>query len=137
MAPSAATNGAANGSTPEKDGSQGKAFQGQQPYGMPADLVIPKVMELDNTDERLWVRLLTSHLWPLNHTYSLTFFRIGPTSSRRNISPTAFQHFPRLVRQHTPGEEIGHPLAASTHWSRLCTDAQRPLALSGARLVGQ
>ena len=57
MAPPMATNGTANGSTPEKDDSHAKAFQGQQPYGMPADLVIPKVMELDNTDERLWVSL--------------------------------------------------------------------------------
>lgn len=55
MAPLTATNGTANSSTPEKDDSQAKAFQGQQPYGMPSDLVIPKVMELDNTDERLWV----------------------------------------------------------------------------------
>jgi len=31
-------------------------FQGKQPYGMPSDLVIPKVMNTDDTDERLWVR---------------------------------------------------------------------------------
>lgn len=30
-------------------------YQGQQPYGMPDDLVIPGIMDLDNTDEKLWV----------------------------------------------------------------------------------
>lgn len=30
-------------------------FQGEQPYGMPADLVIPKIMDLENIDESLWV----------------------------------------------------------------------------------
>lgn len=30
-------------------------FQGQQPYGMPPDLVIPRILDLTNTDERLWV----------------------------------------------------------------------------------
>ncbi|KAF2478942.1 RmlC-like cupin domain-containing protein [Neohortaea acidophila] len=30
-------------------------YQGAQPYGMPDDLVIPNVMDLDGTDERLWV----------------------------------------------------------------------------------
>ena len=30
-------------------------FQGDQPYGMPNDLVVPKVLDLETTDERLWV----------------------------------------------------------------------------------
>ena len=30
-------------------------FEGEQPYGMPNDLVVSKVLDLDNTDERLWV----------------------------------------------------------------------------------
>ena len=30
-------------------------FQGDQPYGMPNDLVVSKVLELETTDERLWV----------------------------------------------------------------------------------
>lgn len=30
-------------------------YQGEQPYGMPNDLVIAGIMDLDNTDERLWV----------------------------------------------------------------------------------
>ena len=55
MAPPTATSESANGSIAAKDDSHTKAFQGQQPYGMPADLVIPKVLELDNADERLWV----------------------------------------------------------------------------------
>ena len=52
MAPAATANGT-NGATEAK----GTPFLGQQPYGMPNDLVIPKVMELSNTDERLWVSL--------------------------------------------------------------------------------
>lgn len=30
-------------------------FQGQQPYGMPHDLVVPGILDLQNTDERFWV----------------------------------------------------------------------------------
>ena len=32
-------------------------FQGDQPYGMPNDLVVSKVLDLETTDERLWVCL--------------------------------------------------------------------------------
>jgi 2,4'-dihydroxyacetophenone dioxygenase len=42
----------------ETNGSKTDAatpFQGEQPYGMPADLVVPKIMDLENTDEKLWV----------------------------------------------------------------------------------
>lgn len=31
-------------------------FQGEQPYGMPNDLVVAKILDLENTDERLWAR---------------------------------------------------------------------------------
>lgn len=34
-------------------------FQGQQPYGMPNDLVVSKALEVENSDERLWVRSLS------------------------------------------------------------------------------
>lgn len=30
-------------------------FQGEQPYGMPHDLVVPSILDLQNIDERLWV----------------------------------------------------------------------------------
>ncbi|KAK3176237.1 hypothetical protein OEA41_007560 [Lepraria neglecta] len=30
-------------------------FQGEQRYGTPNDLVVSKVLDLDNTDDRLWV----------------------------------------------------------------------------------
>ncbi|WP_347059635.1 hypothetical protein ABC795_04085 [Blastococcus sp. HT6-30] len=30
-------------------------YRGEQPYGVPDDLVIPHVLELDDADERLWV----------------------------------------------------------------------------------
>jgi hypothetical protein len=33
-------------------------YQGAQPYGMPNDLVIPGIMDLDKTDERLWVNAI-------------------------------------------------------------------------------
>ena len=32
-------------------------FQGEQPYGMPNDLVVSKVLDLESTDERLWVSI--------------------------------------------------------------------------------
>ena len=32
-----------------------EAYRGEQPYGMPDDLVVPGVLGLDDTDERLWV----------------------------------------------------------------------------------
>ena len=32
-------------------------FQGEQSYGMPNDLVVSKVLDLETTDERLWVYL--------------------------------------------------------------------------------
>ena len=31
------------------------AYRGPQPFGVPEDLVIPHVLDVDNTDERLWV----------------------------------------------------------------------------------
>lgn len=51
MAPSA-TNG--DTTTKSKD-DKSLPFQGQQPYGMPDDLVIPGVMDIDGTDDKLWV----------------------------------------------------------------------------------
>jgi 2,4'-dihydroxyacetophenone dioxygenase len=30
-------------------------YRGEQPYGVPEDLVVPRVLDIDNTDERLWV----------------------------------------------------------------------------------
>ena len=61
MATTAQTNGIpkdeSNGSTKlHKDNDPGQRFLGEQPYGMPNDLVVPKIMDLDNSDERLWVR---------------------------------------------------------------------------------
>ena len=51
-------NGHTNGSkiNNTRDGAA-VPFQGAQPYGMPNDLVVSKVLDLENTDERLWVRL--------------------------------------------------------------------------------
>lgn len=59
MAPSE-TNGTiqdANGHSTllHKDPDPKAPFLGKQPYGMPADLVIPKIMDIDNVDEKLWV----------------------------------------------------------------------------------
>lgn len=51
------TNGHTNGDGTKihKDPNPKQPFLGQQPYGMPDDLVIPKIMDLENTDEKLWV----------------------------------------------------------------------------------
>jgi hypothetical protein len=50
----AATNTNSNGAAPQAD-SKKLPYQGLQPYGMPDDLVIPGIMDIDGTDERLWV----------------------------------------------------------------------------------
>ncbi|KIW88021.1 uncharacterized protein Z519_11131 [Cladophialophora bantiana CBS 173.52] len=50
-------------------------FQGDQPYGMPADLVIAGAMEVDTTDERLWVPQAPSvHFRPLLFNVSQGYF---------------------------------------------------------------
>jgi hypothetical protein len=58
MAPSASVdtetlNSSATGNSNEDEKTM--PYQGAQPFGMPDDLVIPNVMELDKVDERLWV----------------------------------------------------------------------------------
>ena len=50
MAPSAT-----NGDTKQAEDEKSLPFQGKQPYGMPDDLVVPNVMDIDGTDDRLWV----------------------------------------------------------------------------------
>ncbi len=45
----------ANGARAKLD-EKAAPYQGEQPYGMPNDLVIPNIMDIDGTDERLWVR---------------------------------------------------------------------------------
>jgi len=45
----------ANGARAKLD-DKAAPYQGEQPYGMPNDLVIPSIMDIDGTDERLWVR---------------------------------------------------------------------------------
>lgn len=59
MPPAATENGAAaNGEARHEKDDKNIAFQGKQPYGMLDDLVIPNIMDIDGTDEKLWV----SHL---------------------------------------------------------------------------
>ena len=55
MAPPSATtdNGTLSGGTKQDD--KAIPYQGPQPYGMPDDLVIPNIMDIDGADERLWV----------------------------------------------------------------------------------
>lgn len=50
----------ANGNDVHSKANKAIPFQGKQPYGMPPDMVIPNVMDLENTDERLWVRTTAS-----------------------------------------------------------------------------
>ena len=47
-----------NGTKSHSESDKAIPFQGKQLYGMPSDLVIPKVVNIDDTDERLWVRNL-------------------------------------------------------------------------------
>jgi hypothetical protein len=49
------TNGATLGTKSHEDPDPKMPFQGEQPYGMPDDLVVPKILNLEDTDERLWV----------------------------------------------------------------------------------
>jgi hypothetical protein len=44
-----------NGTESHSDSDKAVHFQGQQPYGMPSDLVVAKILNIDDTDERLWV----------------------------------------------------------------------------------
>lgn len=57
MPPSATTENAAatNGNATQKKDDKAMPFQGEQPYGMPNDLVIPNITSIAETDERLWV----------------------------------------------------------------------------------
>ncbi len=56
MSPTATTEkgSSANGARAKLD-DKAAPYQGEQPYGMPNDLVIPSIMDIDGTDERLWV----------------------------------------------------------------------------------
>ena len=47
-----------NGTKSHSESDKVIPFQGKQPYDMPSDLVIPKVMNIHDTDERLWARNL-------------------------------------------------------------------------------
>ena len=109
-------------------------FQGDQPYGMPNDLVVSKVLDLETTDERLWVYL---HFLPTSWN--------APTNRhplRRSPSPQCLfpppppLHLPRLFREPPTRHQIRYLVSAPTHRSRLRHEPQRPVALSRARLVG-
>lgn len=45
----------ANGNKSQSDSNKAIPFQGKQPYGMPSDFVVPKILNIEDTDERLWV----------------------------------------------------------------------------------
>jgi 2,4'-dihydroxyacetophenone dioxygenase len=47
-------NGANDGAKLQKNDAR-QPYRGEQPYGMPNDMVVKGVLDLDNTDERLWV----------------------------------------------------------------------------------
>lgn len=55
--PPAATETNGSAAPASKTGSQAIPFQGQQPFGMADDLVIPNIMNIEDTDERLWVSI--------------------------------------------------------------------------------
>jgi len=89
----------ANGARAKLD-DKAAPYQGEQPYGMPNDLVIPSIMDIDGTDERLWVLETTTRTV---HQETPTNVCAGPTSTRRLLPTTAPQHIARLLRQHPPG----------------------------------
>jgi hypothetical protein len=56
MPPSATKeNEAANNGNATKQDDKNMPYQLEQPYGMPNDLVIPNILNIEETDERLWV----------------------------------------------------------------------------------
>jgi len=59
--PETNANGVSSNGASEAQDEKAMPFQGQQPYGMANDLVIPGIMDIANTDERLWVSI--SRCW--------------------------------------------------------------------------
>jgi hypothetical protein len=60
MAPSAISeNGSSADGARTKLDDKAIPYQGEQPYGMGADLVIPAIMDIEGTDDRLWVSSYT------------------------------------------------------------------------------
>jgi len=53
--PSETTENGTNGTQAHSTDDKAIPFQGKQPYGMPQDLVVSKILNIDDTDERLWV----------------------------------------------------------------------------------
>ena len=139
MAPSQTTGNGTNGTTPASKDDKAVPFQGQQPYGMPNDLVVKGVLDIDNCDERLWVLLsspplpsCTSRSTPLSKPPTKSHTLVGPTSRRRVLPPAPLLHRPRLLRQYPARQEIRHPLPPPTHWARVRDHAAWTLALSRA-----
>ena len=85
-------------------------YRGEQPYGVPEDVVIPKVLDIDETDERLWVP--QSHdvtfrplLLSVSHGYFVNILRVRRT--RRAVPPP-----PRRPRsRHHPQGSLALPRA--------------------------
>lgn len=49
------SNGASDNAKLHQDADPRQPYRGEQPYGMPNDMVVKAVLNTDNTDERLWV----------------------------------------------------------------------------------
>ena len=70
-------------------------YRGERPYGVPEDLVVPRVLDIDGTDERLWVPQATDVTFrPLLLSVSQGYFvnilrvrRSGVLSRHRHAGP--------------------------------------------------
>jgi hypothetical protein len=72
-------------------------FQGKQSYGMPSDFVVPNILNIEDTDERLWVcrpsHILAAQSEPADRNS-------GPSSTLRLYPSAPLWHIPRILCQH-------------------------------------
>ena len=104
-------------------------YRGEQPYGVPEDLVVPRVLDVDNTDERLWVPQAKDVTFrPLLLSVSQGYFvnilrvrRSGVLSRHRHAGPV---HAITLRAAGTTSSTTGGPRRAATRSSRPATSTR-------------
>ena len=121
-----------NGTKSHSESDKAIPFQGKQPYGMPSDLVIPKVMNIDDTDERLWVTNLPGP----SSFLAIQLTNLRSLNPLRHLPTSPLQHLARLLREY-PARQALWPLESlSTHGSRQRIHNQRPLAFASSMTGG-
>jgi hypothetical protein len=73
-----------NGNKSHSDSNKATPFQGKQLYGMPSDFVAPKILNIEDTDERLWVCQLSHILAAQSKSANRN---TGPSSTLRVFPP--------------------------------------------------